>query len=86
MIKPFGRRIYVKPEEKKQIFDTGDKRLAEFGLVYAVGKEVKSIKEGDKIAFNKWGTDSVMIDEKEHFFILETDDFILGTIEDVAEE
>lgn len=79
-IKPFGKRILVKPEEKKQVLVADDGMLNEYGVVVAVGDGVQHIKVGDKVGFSVFGVEKLVIGEEKYYFIKEDDDFLLGTI------
>jgi co-chaperonin GroES (HSP10) len=81
MIKPFGNNILVRPLERKQTLVADEAVLCSYGDVLAIGKEVKEIKVGDIIGFTVFGLNSLEIDNEKHFFIPETAEFLLGTIE-----
>ena len=78
-MKPFGRRIQVKPEQKESVIKTPDSNLVERATVIAIGPEVKGINPGDKLLFTSFGVDSVDVDGERHYFLLEDDAFILAT-------
>lgn len=73
--------MLVKPVEKKQILISDSKSLCEYGEVIEVGSEVKEIKVGDTIGYLVWGINSLEIDDQKHYFVPETDEFVLGKIE-----
>lgn len=79
-ITPFGINMLIKPIEANTILKSSEVSLCEYGDVLAVGSLVTSIKVGDVIAFTKWGTKHVEINNEKHYFIPEDDRFILGTI------
>lgn len=79
-IKPFGSNILVKPHEKKQVLVADKGSLCEYGEVIAIGDLVQYIKVGDIIGYTVFGTNSLQINEKKHWFVNETSEFILGTI------
>ena len=79
-ITPFGKNILIKPVEKKQILVAEKNTLCEYGEVVAIGSDVKNIKVGDVIGFLVWGMQSLDVDDSRHYFVPESDDFILGTI------
>lgn len=43
------------------------------GVVVAVGKEVKEVKEGDKIVYREYGPDKVKLDGQELLILKEED-------------
>ena len=79
---PFGRRILVKPVEKKTVLVSDDGTLNEYGEVVAIGKDVKEIKVGDKIGYSVFGVEKLIIDEEKSYFLQEDSDFLLCVIED----
>lgn len=81
MIKPFGRQILIKPQEKEQVLVSEQGTLCEYGIVQAIGSQVKEIKVGDNLGFLVWGVNKLIVGEETFYFLLETDDFLLGTIE-----
>ena len=78
MWRPYKNNILIEPADKNKVIgDTQTKYL--YGKVLAVGSEVKDIKAGDTIGFTQWGTNKiVMADGKEHYFIADNSEFILG--------
>lgn len=81
MIKPFGKNILIKPEEKKSILSADQGTLCEYGEVLAVGDEVERIKVGQKVGFLVWGINKLVVEEETFYFLPESSDFILGFIE-----
>lgn len=79
-VEPFGRRIYLKPEEAKTLIQSSDNKRIVRATVLAVGDECKTIKAGDTIIFTTWGIDEVDINGTTHYFLLESDEFILAKI------
>lgn len=84
-VKPLKERLFVRyfEEEEKTsgglfIPDTA-KEKPQKGIVEAVGSEVKDVKVGDKVLFDKYSGSKVNIDEAEYLIIKEED--ILGIIE-----
>ena len=75
-----GRRILIKPESEKTIIKTVDSSLVERGKVLAVGDDCKFVNVGDTILFNSFGCDKVKVGDEEHYFVIETDEFILAKI------
>ncbi len=79
MPKPFGRRVLVKPHQQETVLKD-DSALSEYGEVIAIGPEVKTIEVGDVIGFSVFGVEKLIIGEEKHYFILESDDFILANL------
>jgi co-chaperonin GroES (HSP10) len=69
----------VKPEQIGGVIQTGETSLVERAKVIAVGDEVSKIKEGQIVFFTSFGVDSIDIDGERHYFLLESDAFILAT-------
>lgn len=78
-IQPFGRRIYIKPEEQKTVIQSPDQKLIARGEVVAVGDLCKT-SVGDHLLFTTWGVDKVEIDGESYYFLIESDEFILAKI------
>lgn len=79
-LRPFGRRIQVRPEQAASVIRTPEANLVERAVVLAVGDEVSArIKTGDTILFTSFGVDSIDLDGERHYFLLEDDAFILAT-------
>ena len=79
--KPFGNNIWVKPIEKEQVLVSDRRTLCEYGEVMGVGKDVQEVKVGDIIAFTIWGLNSIDIDEKTRYYIVqENPDFLLAQL------
>lgn len=83
--KPLKDRVFVSYAEEEErtkgglyVPDTA-KEKPQKGKVEAVGSEVKEVKVGDAVLFDKYSGSKVKIDEKEHLIIKEED--ILGIIE-----
>ncbi|MDA8157422.1 MAG: co-chaperone GroES [Actinomycetota bacterium] len=82
--KPLKDRVFVSYAEEEErtkgglyVPDTA-KEKPQKGKVEAVGSEVKEVKVGDAVLFDKYSGSKVKIDEKEHLIIKEED--ILGII------
>ena len=80
-IKPYSKNILVEPVVKEQILVAEKKSLCEYGKVVAIGSEVKDIKVGDIVGYLVLGVSSLEIENKTYYFIPETTDFLLATIE-----
>lgn len=77
-LKPFGRRIHVRPERASTVIQTSEANLIERAEVIAVGKLVREIMPGDRVLFTSFGVDSIDIDGVRNYFLLEDDAFILA--------
>lgn len=82
IIKPFGDQILVKPVAKPQVLVPDDVPLDEYGDVIAIGDHVKSIKVGDKVGFSVFGIEKLIIEDQKYYFIRESAEFLLCTIQD----
>ncbi len=81
-IKPFGNRILVKPVEREQVLVSDDGTLNEYGIVEAIGPDVKVVRVGDKVGFSVFGVEKLVIDEQKYYFISEDPEFLLAIIEE----
>lgn len=81
-IKPFGDRILIKPMERKTVLVSDDGTLNEYGEVIAIGEDVKRIKAGDKVGFSVFGVEKLVIEEDKYYFLQESSEFLLCTIEE----
>ena len=83
--KPLKDRVFVKYTEEGEKTAGGlyipdsAKEKPQKGLVEAVGQEVKEIKVGNTILFDKYSGSKVNIDNNEYLIIKEED--ILGIVE-----
>jgi co-chaperonin GroES (HSP10) len=78
-LKPFGRRIHVRPEKAESVIKSQDASLVERATVVSIGPDVKVLKPGDRVLFTSFGVDSVDLDGERHYFLMEDDSFILAT-------
>lgn len=83
-IKPLGDRVVATKEEAKTQTASGlylpdqAKEKPVLATVQAVGKDVKSVKVGDKILYKEYSTTEVKINDVEYLIVKEED--ILATI------
>jgi chaperonin GroES len=83
--KPLKDRVFVKYTEEGEKTPGGlyipdsAKEKPQKGLVEAVGSEVKEVKVGNTILFDKYSGSKVNIDSNEYLIIKEED--ILGIVE-----
>ncbi|MDA8169308.1 MAG: co-chaperone GroES [Nitrospiraceae bacterium] len=83
--KPLKDRVFVSYAEEEErtkgglyVPDTA-KEKPQKGKVEAVGSEVKEVKVGDTVLFDKYSGSKVKINDQEHLIIKEED--ILGIIQ-----
>lgn len=81
-IKPFGKNILIEPEERKTVLAMDQGSLCEYGRIVAIGNDVQTLRVGETVGFLVWGISKLEIDEKTYYFLPESSDFILGTIEE----
>lgn len=79
-IKPLDDRVLIEPvsqEEKTKsgivLPDTADKEKPEQGKVIAIGSNVKEVKKGDIVLFNKYGPSEIKVNNKEYLIAKEED-------------
>ncbi len=83
--KPLKERVFVKYTEEMEKTVGGiyvpdsAKEKPQKGKVEAVGSEVKEVKVGDQVFFDKYSGSKINIDDEEYLIIKEED--ILGIIE-----
>jgi chaperonin GroES len=84
-IKPLKDRVFVSYTEEPEktpgglyVPDTA-KEKPQQGKVEAVGTEVKEVKAGDTVLFDKYSGSKIKVDDKECLIIKEED--ILGIVE-----
>jgi chaperonin GroES len=84
--KPLKDRVFVKYSEEAEKTAGGiyipesAKEKPQRGIIEAVGSEVKEIKVGNVILFDKYSGSKINIDNNEYLIIKEED--ILGIIQD----
>jgi chaperonin GroES len=84
--KPLKDRVFVKYTDEAEKTAGGiyipesAKEKPQKGIIEAVGSEVKEIKVGDIILFDKYSGSKINIDNNEYLIIKEED--ILGIIQD----
>ncbi|MBN2654183.1 MAG: co-chaperone GroES [Dissulfurispiraceae bacterium] len=86
MIKPLKDRVVVKYSEEEMEKTAGGlyvpdvaKEKPQKGSVEAIGSEVKEVKKGNVVLFDKYSGSKIKIDDTEYLIIKEED--ILGIIE-----
>ena len=83
-IKPLGDRVVATREEVKSQTASGlylpdqAKEKPVLAVIQAVGKDVKSVKVGDKILYKEYSTSEVKINDTEYLIVKEED--ILATV------
>lgn len=85
-IKPLKDRVVVKYSEEEMEKTAGGiyvpdvaKEKPQKGTVEAVGSEVKEVKKGNTVLFDKYSGSKIKLDDTEYLIIKEED--ILGIIE-----
>ena len=84
--KPLKDRVFVKYSEEAEKTAGGiyipesAKEKPQKGVIEAIGSEVKEIKVGDIILFDKYSGSKINIDNNEYLIIKEED--ILGIVQD----
>lgn len=84
-LKPLKDRVFVSYTEEASMTAGGlyvpdtAKEKPQQGKVEAVGSEVKEVKVGDVILFDKYSGSKIKLDDKEHLIVKEED--ILGIVE-----
>jgi len=85
IIKPLGERVLIKQTEQEEVTKSGivlpgtaSKEKPITGEVLAVGKEVKDVKAGDKVIFEKYSGTEVK-DGDDSFLILDIDNVLAIT-------
>ncbi len=83
-ITPLGDRVVAVKEEAKTQTASGlylpdnAKEKPVLAKVIATGKDVKNVKDGDKILYKEYSTTEIKIDAVEYLIVKEED--ILGTV------
>lgn len=73
-----GRRLKIEVEKSDTLLQT-DNSLIQKGKVIGAGPEA-FCKVGNIIIFNAWGLDKVTLNEKEYYYIIDNDEFVLETL------
>ena len=84
-IQPLGKIILIAPIHTESKFITDDKSITSKVKVMAIGNEVTSVKVGDTIIANYWGTDTVEVDGETYHFVKDSDDYILAKYDSFTE-
>jgi chaperonin GroES len=85
-IKPLKDRVVIRYSEEQEEKTAGGiyvpdvaKEKPQKGTVEAVGSEVKEVKAGNQVLFDKYSGSKIKIDSVEYLIVKEED--LLGTIE-----
>ena len=70
-----GRRLEIEVAKSDTLLQD-EKNLIQKGEVVDAGPEAYC-KIGDIVIFNSWGLDKISVNDKEYYFILDTDEFVL---------
>lgn len=73
-----GRRIKIEVQNSDTLL-RDDKSLIQKGKIIGVGPQA-ICQVGDVVIFNAWGLDKVLLNEKEHYYLLDTDEFVLEIV------
>jgi chaperonin GroES len=84
-LKPLKDRVFISYSEESEKTSGGlyvpdsAKEKPQQGKVVAIGSEVKEIKKGNIVLFDRYSGSKVKVNDKEHLIIKEED--ILGIVE-----
>ena len=85
-IKPLKDRVWVSYADEPEktagglyVPDTANKEKPQQGKVEAVGSDVKEVKVGDVVLFDRYSGSKIKIDDKDHLIVKEED--LLGIIQ-----
>ncbi len=84
-LKPLKDRVYISYSEEEEKTAGGlyvpetAKEKPQQGKVEAVGSEVKEVKVGDTVLFDKYSGSKIKVNDKAHLIVKEED--ILGIVE-----
>ena len=73
-----GRRLEIEVAKSDTLLQD-EKNLIQKGEVVDAGPEAYC-KVGDIIIFNSWGLDKVTINEKDYYFIIDNDEYVLSVV------
>ena len=73
-----GRRLEIQVAKSDTLLQD-EKNLIQKGEVVDAGPEA-FCKVGDIILFNSWGLDKITINDKDYFFIIDNDEYVLSII------
>ena len=80
IIKPLGERVLIKQTKQEEttksgivLPDTASKERPIIGEVAAVGADIKDIKVGDKVIYEKYAGTEVKVDGEEYTILRQSD-------------
>lgn len=73
-----GCRLKIEVQKSDSLLQD-DKNLIQRGKVVGAGPYA-ICKVGDIIIFNLWGLDKAQINDKEYFYVLDTEEFVLENL------
>jgi hypothetical protein len=73
-----GRRLEIEVEKSDSLLQD-DKMLIQKGKITDAGPDAVC-EVGDIIIFNSWGLDKISLNDKDYFYILDTDEFVCKTL------
>ena len=81
-MKPLYNQILILPVEVSGILkDPNNPSFAMYAKVEAIGPDVKTVQEGDTIAFLVWGLNHTEVNGKKYYFIADEKEFLLAKVE-----
>ncbi len=78
-VKPLGERVLVKTDKAEEKTASGlfipqtSQEKTQFASVVAIGSEVKSVKEGEKILHDKYAGTALKLDNEDYLILKEED-------------
>ena len=73
-----GRRLEIEVAKSDTLLQD-EKNLIQKGEVVDAGPEA-FCKVGDIVIFNAWGCDKITVNDKDYFFIIDSDEFICAIL------
>lgn len=77
---PLGDYLLIKPIEKDQILVSDDQVLCTYGTIIAVGEKADANLKGKVVGYETWGIKTIEINDKKHYLISQSSDFLLAEI------